>query len=51
MQNTFTAEARRALRTAEEYKTFSAVLRASAVNELGFRPRRRVAGAWSCTPP
>jgi hypothetical protein len=48
MQNTFTAE---------EYKAFSAVLRvlrvlrASAVNELGFRPRRRAAGAWSCTPP
>jgi hypothetical protein len=39
MQNAFTAEARRAQRTAEEYKAFSAVLRvlrASAVNELGF---------------
>ena len=41
MQNAFTSEARRARRTAEEYKTFSAVLRvlrASAVNESGFRP-------------
>ena len=43
MQNAFTSEARRARRTAEEYKAFSAVLRvlrASVVNELGFPPWR-----------
>jgi hypothetical protein len=35
--NTFTAEARRARKTAEEYKAFSAVLRTSAVNELALQ--------------